>query len=77
MFSDTFCEFFLNSTLLKFSGGSFGLPEYFTIVGMRLEFCQRFPAFGNIGFAVELRDRLAWELGLNDVKQNFKVSRFC
>ena len=75
MLSNTFGELFLNNTLLKLGGGSFGLPEDFTVVGMRREFSQRFLAFSNSGFAVELCDWLAWEFGLNGVKQNFKVSR--
>ena len=77
MLLNTFSELFLNSTLLKFGDGSFGLPDNFAAVGMLPEFGKGFPAFSNSGLAVELRDRLAWELGLNNVKQNFKVPRFC
>ena len=77
MLFDIFCEFLLDSTLVKFCKDSFGLPENFTVVGMRLEFSQRLPALGNSSFAIKLRDWLTWEFGLVDVKLNFKVSSLC
>jgi hypothetical protein len=76
MLLNLFCKLFLNSTLLKFGGSSFGLPDNFTVVGMLLEFGKRFPAFNDSGLAVELRDRLVWEFSLNNVEQNFKIPRF-
>ena len=73
MLFDTFYEFFFNSTLLKFCRNSFGLPENFTVVRVRLEFSQRLPALGNSSFAIKLRDWLTREFGLDNVKQNFKI----
>ena len=40
------------------------------------EFGKRFPALSKTSLAVELSDRLAWELCLNNVKQNFKILGF-
>ena len=59
MLLNFFSELFLNSTLLKFGVGSFGLPDNFTIVGVLPEFGKRFPALSNSSLALELGDRLA------------------
>ena len=76
MLLNFFSELFLNSTLPKFGVGSFGLPDNFTIVGVLPEFGKRLPALSDSGLAVELRDRLVWEFGLNNVELNFKIPRF-
>ena len=73
---DARSEFFLDSTLVKFSGDSFGLPENFTVVGVWLKFRQRLPTLGNCSFAVEFRDRLTRKFGLKNVKQNFEIPTF-
>ena len=71
MLFNIFGELFLNRTLLKLSGGRFGLPDSLTKIGMLLEFSQRFPAFSDSGFAVELRDWLAQEFGLKKGQAEF------